>query len=293
VRSFFARPARAIPRLQRWVLVVHIGILNQPSGASNFRNLKELFMPDRSGSIENLNRMAPAEIQQLAFGVRYEPQLKLIDKIGEVFDEILRADGTPFGPETFPLTDANPLQHRLVNTETDSWLLINSQDTILQLLVKTRNESKVDEWARDFQEYVLRPLRKIGGIKNISRYGVLLHFKEEKATSLKNPPVKRYFSPEFPNVNSLAMRFSRRLPVEEALGKKRVDDFRNAIYSVEQSESGQVLVSIDYQEYFQPMLDAGEWDDRPFPAFVDRGTDYVGGEFQRWFEKFAVVAEVA
>jgi hypothetical protein len=248
-------------------------------------------MPDRSA--ENLRRLAPAEIEQLAFGVRYELQLKLMDKIGAVIDEILRADGTPFGPDTFPLTDANPYQHRLLNNETGTWLLINAQDTILQLPMKTKNESQVDELAGDFQEYVLKPLREIGGVKHIARYGVLFRFTEQEAASLENPPIKRYLSPEFPNANSLVMHFTRRLPVEEALAMKRVNDFRNAIYSVGQSESGKVQVSIDYQEYFDPLLDAGEWNARPFTAFVERGTEYVHGEFQRWFQKFAAVSEVA
>ena len=248
-------------------------------------------MPDRSA--ENLRRLAPAEIQQLAFGVRYEAQLKLMDKIGAVIDEILRADGTPFGPDRFPLTDAGTYQYRLVNEQMDSLLVINAADTILQLPMKTKNESQVKELASDFQEYVLEPLREIGGVKNIARYGVLFRFTEQEAASLENPPIKRYLSPEFPNANSLAMHFSRRLPVEEALAMKRVNDFRNAIYSVEHSESGKVQVSIDYQEYFEPLLDVREWDERPFTAFVGRGTEYVHDEFQRWFQKFAAVAEVA
>lgn len=250
-------------------------------------------MHDRSGSVENLSRIAPAEFQRLAFGVRYASQHKLLDHIGSVVDEILGAGGTPFGPETFPLSEANPLQHRLLNNDTNTFLLINPQDTILEMSLKTRDGSQVNEWGKDFQEYVLKPLKKIGGVKNIARYGVVLSFKEDKASSLKNPPITRYLSSDFPNANSLFLRFSRRLPVEEALAMKRVDDYRNAIYSVEQSEAGEVRVSIDYQEYFQPLLDGGDWDSKPFSAFVDRGTRYVEGEFQKWFRKFVAVSEVA
>jgi hypothetical protein len=250
-------------------------------------------MAERSGNVEKVNRMAPAEIQRFAFGVRYEPQFKLLDRAGSVVDEVLRVAGTPFGPETFPLSEVGPLQYRLVNNETNSDLLINSQDTILQMSLNTRNGSQVNEWGKAFDEYVLRPLRKSGGVKNITRYGVMLHFKEDKATSLGNPPIARYLAPDFSKANTLFMRFSRRLPVEEALSKKRVDDFRNAIYAMNQSESGEVRISIDYQWYFQPPLDAGEWDDRPFSAFVDRGAEYVEGEFQKWFQKFGAVSEVA
>ena len=51
------------------------------------------------------------------------------------------------------------------------------------------------------------------------------------------------------------MRFGRRVAVEEALAKKRVDDYRNVIYTVDQNESGAVHFSINYQDYFQPFLD--------------------------------------
>jgi hypothetical protein len=247
-------------------------------------------MPDRSA--ENLRRLAPAEIHQLAFGVRYEPQFKVMDHIGTVIDEILRADGTPFGQDTFPLTDQTPQQYRLISDQTNSWLLISAQDTVLQIEVNTKNESRVDELASGFQDYVLRLLRKVG-VKNIVRYGVMFRFQEEDMKLFQNPPIKRFLSPELPNANAMVMHFTRRLPVEEALAKKRVNDFRNAIYSVRQSESGKVQFSIDYQEYFDPLLDAADWDARPFPRFVGQGTEYVHGEFYKWLQKFMAVAEVA
>jgi hypothetical protein len=244
-------------------------------------------------SSEKVSQLAPAEIQQLTFGVRYEPQFKLLDRIGSVIDEILQAEGSPFDPARFPLSDSNIYQYRLLSELGDSYLLINQQDIVLQLPLKTRTDGQIDSWASDFQEYALGPLRKIGGVRSILRYGVMFRFKEEDAASLENPPVKRYLSPEFSTVNSLAMHFSRRLAMDEALLKKRVNDFRSAIYTVGQTESGRVQVSIDYQHYFQPALDAGEWDDRPFPEFVRHGTSYVNDEFQKWFRRFMAVSEVA
>jgi hypothetical protein len=247
-------------------------------------------MPERAAKP---SRMIPAEIQRIAFGVRYEPQLKLLDKFGTLTDEILRAEDTPFGPDIFPLSAAEPLQFRLLNPDKEYELQINSQDTILQMRLNTRNASRIDVLAEEFDEYVLNPLREIGGVKNIARYGVLFHFKETYASSLKNPPIARYISSDFSNANSLSMRFSRRLPVEAALAMKRIEDYRNAIYVVDQSDSGEVRISIDYQEYFQPLLDIRDWKERPFSAFVNRGTEYVEGEFGKWYDKFAVVSEVA
>lgn len=250
-------------------------------------------MAEKLIGVETVSRIAPVEIHRIAFGVRYEPQLKLLDKLGSVMDEILKEDGTPFGPEQFPLTETLPMQFRLVNQDDSSALLINAQDAILQMPLETRDANVVNELGKDFDDYVLRPLRKLGGIKNIARYGVLFHFKETKATGLSNPPISHYLSSEFPKANTLLMHFSRRLASEEALAKKRVDDYRNVLYTIEQSESGTVRFAMDYQNYFQPMLDAGEWNERPFSDFVNRGAEYIETECQRWLKTFAVVPEVA
>jgi hypothetical protein len=133
--------------------------------------------------------MVPAEILRLAFGVRYGPHLKVIDRAGAIVDEILRADGSPFGPETFPFNESSPVQYRLFNPETDSYLLINSQDTILQMPLETHDANQVNDAAREFEEYALEPLRKIGGVNRIVRYGIALHFKEDEDMALKNTPV--------------------------------------------------------------------------------------------------------
>lgn len=241
----------------------------------------------------HVRRMAPGQIEGLVFGVRYEPQLKLLDTAGAVLDEILHAEDSPFDTDIFPFSEAGPVQYSLVDNDRKSSILINAQDTILQMPVHTNDASRVNDLGRDFDEYVLGPLKKIGKVKNIVRYGVLLQFKEQKITSPENSPITRYLSADFPKANSLVMRFTRRIPMEEALAMKRVEDYRSAIYSIGQSENGKMQVSIDFQEYFQPMLSAEDWKSKPFSAFVDHGTDYVEGEFQRWFEKFLAVSEGA
>lgn len=239
-----------------------------------------------------VRRMAPGRIEGLVFGVRYEPQLKLLDTAGTVLDEILHAEGSPFDTDMFPFSEPGPLQYTLINNETGAKIGINAQDTILQMPVSTNDASQVNDLGRDFDNYVLTPLKKIGKLKNIVRYGVLLQFKEHKIVP-ENSPIARYLSADFPKANSLIMRFTRRIPIEEALAMKSVEDYRNAIYSIAQPENSKMKVSIDFQEYFQPMLSADDWKSKPFSAFVDRGTDYVEGEFQKWFKKFLAISEGA
>jgi hypothetical protein len=195
-------------------------------------------------------------------------------------------------PGVFPLNSTDPLQNTLLDTKTGDYLKVNQQDTILQLTIDTRNLGKVTQVGEQFARYVLRPLREIGRVHTIIRTGMILQLADARG-SLKYPPIGRYVSGDFQNVTSLAMRFTRRLPMEEALVKKRVNDYRNVIYSIKESEEGEVSVSLDYQHYYLPPLDGSEWDERPFSSFVDYGLRYFEGEFQKWFQKLAGVPEVA
>lgn len=239
----------------------------------------------------DVKRMSPSPISRITFGVRYEPQYTLRDRMGSVVDAILRSDGTPFSPEVFPLSTADTTEQVLLHPTDGSVLRISHQDTILQLPMDSRNLDWIHGVGEDFERFVLRPLREISRLSNILRYGVLLNLDNVKG--LKSRPIQRYVASEFQDANTLVMRFSRRLPAEEALVRKRVEDYRNAIYNLKESEDGTVAMSIDYQEYFKPPLDAKDWADKPFSKFVSRGLGYFESDFNRWFGSLAEVAEVA
>lgn len=242
------------------------------------------------GSSE-ITRIAPTLISRMAFGVRYETQFAVMDRSGAVVDAILRASGTPFGPERFPLSQADVNTSLLTDLEDGSFLRISQQDVILQLTIHSRNLNRIDELGDDFDRFVLTPLRKLAGLSGIQRYGVLLTMDEIKG--LKHRPVHHYLSSEFPDANSLAMRFTRRLPADEALVRKDVEDYRNAIYTLRETDEGEVAVSIDYQEYFKPALSSSEWSSKPFAKFVSRGLAHFEGESERLLKQFVGVAEVA
>jgi hypothetical protein len=238
---------------------------------------------------DKLSRISPVAIARMAFGVRYEPQFKVFDYLGELIDAILRANGTPFGPEVFPQTQTDGNERILVNPEKGHILRLNQQDTTLLWNIETRSLDDVLSLATDFHNYVLAPLRRDSGVSNILRYGMMFGLKQ--LTALKNPPLARYLANDFSasSLTSLAMRFTRRLPSHEAMFRKHVDDFRNVIYVVEESEKGEVQTSVDYQEHFKPMLDEGDWNKRPFPTFAGQGLDYFESDVLKWLKSFSEV----
>jgi hypothetical protein len=230
-------------------------------------------------------------IERAIFGVRYQPRYEILDRVGSVMDRILRDPGTPFGPETFPYSNRDAGEHALINDKTHDSLRISSSDAILDIRVDTQTVGRLQGLSEQFSEHVLASLRDLARLRDIARYGMLLKLSE-CSDLLAESPVRHFLSRDFDEARSLSLRFTRRLPVEEALAKRAVDDYRNVIYTVKQNDDAQVFIWIDYQEYFNPQLTADEWRDRPFSRFVNRGLDYFLGEFQNWMLTLLRPAEV-
>jgi hypothetical protein len=237
-----------------------------------------------------VSKLAPTTINRFAFGVRFAPQFGLLDKSGQLIDMILRTQGTPFGPEIFPLTQSSPTERILLDE--DKNIHLTHQDVVLQWQINTRNFARIESLGTEFQDFVLEPLRQIGKLEGITRYGILIHLSKIKVSSLKYRPIDHYLTGDFSNADTLAMRFTRKLASEEALVKKRVEDYRNVIYTLSENE-GLVNMSIDYQEYFKPALDNKEWGDKTFLKFMRRGVGYFMSDFQRWFQEVVGMPEVA
>lgn len=237
-------------------------------------------------------RLAPVTINHVVFGVRYEPKFELIDHLGGIVDQILRAPDTPFGPKVFPNVDSNPNERRLINRENGDSLRLNSQDTILEFDIKSRDTRAVMTLSEAFETFVLRPMRKAGLLTGIGRYGMIVALTDAQK-ALKLRPIAKHLGAEFSNTNTLQMRFTRRLAVDEALTKNRVDDVHNVIYMITEHEAGQVEIAIDFQRIFKPRLDAGEMDDRRFSKFVVTGLDFIIEEFGKWLSAAPADADVA
>ncbi len=144
--------------------------------------------------------------------------------------------------------------------------------------------SEVPGLADKFDKYAIRPLKDITRAKDVNRYGALFHL-EECAAMLSETPVNHFLSSDFQNARSLNLRFTRRLPTLEAVAKKRVEDYRNIIYTIDQSDKGKVDIKVDYQEYFVPSLNKNEWEDKPFTRFVENAITYFNGEFKEWLSR--------
>jgi hypothetical protein len=220
-------------------------------------------------------------VEKVAFGVQYEPQYSVSDRKGAVIDQVLRAGGTPFGPDTFPYSRRSADYHHLVNDTTSDSLRLSERDVILAMSIAEDQQERIRVLGTDFDKYVLGPLRDAAKLRNITRYGVLLTLAEASAW-LSESPVQHFLARDVDNARSMNLRFTKRLPTHEAIAKRRVKDFRNVIYTINQSDEGEVKISVDYQEYFDPALDKREWEERAFDTFAEQGLNYFSNEFEPW-----------
>lgn len=244
------------------------------------------------GKLKKTVDLAIIPIESIAFGVRYQPRYEVMDQVGAIIDRILRSNGTPFGPTTFPLIHREPGAHVILNPDTESELRLTERDAILQMKIDTRKTPDIENLAEHYAKFVLDTLRDVAHLSSIVRYGVLFKLQECHST-LQETPAEHFIQPDFKDTRSLSLRFTRRLPVMEALARRDVNDYRNVIYTVKQTEEGEVRFWVDYQEYFKPELSAREWAQRPFIKFVDDGIKYFLEEYQRWLRKLTEKTEAA
>jgi hypothetical protein len=209
---------------------------------------------------------------QVAIGVRYEPQHRVADHAGMIIDKILHSPNSPFDPNFFPLTTAELNGRTLHNDETKDFFTVSHTDLILMVNSLT-NFGTVDKLAEAFYTFGFENLLSVARIENIVRYGCLcgyltsIHDLKKQMTSL--------FLSEFGQISDFAIRFAKRLPVEEAYLKKGVSDFHRMIFIVNQALDGKINISVDFQRVFDPPLQSSAFDKYPIPKFVSDAQHHI------------------
>ena len=231
-------------------------------------------------------------IKRIVFGVRYQPQWRVADHLGEVVDRILRRSDEFFNAGALPLSDSTNNQHRLWNAQTIQEVILNERDAVLNFRLASPDATTVNSIAEAFDDEILGALRGTCKLTDIVRYGFLTEF-QECGELLGILPTQRYLNDDFPNARSLNMQLSQRLATPEGHSKKGVDDFRNINYVINQDDNGAVKIALDYQRHFEPALNAKQFGERAFSEFVSQGLAYQQKSFAEWIGKLLRESEAA
>ena len=88
------------------------------------------------------------KIVGITFGIRFNRSFRVPEISGEMIDDILYSNKTPFGTEFFPKIQETAREKVLFNNKTNEYLRINTDDIILGVEIKDNFEEKFN-WLKD------------------------------------------------------------------------------------------------------------------------------------------------
>lgn len=219
----------------------------------------------------------------LTLGIRFNRSFRIPDISGDIIDNILYSEKTPFGTDFFPQVQENSNREKtLFNPKTSEYLRINTDDLILGIEVNDNFEKKFDWIKNDVLDYFKDVLFHTYGIKNIQRIGVIFSHKIAKNKKLYEA-IALLTENAVPNPDNISISFSKKAPATEALFRKGVDDYKNRIYNLQELKET-IHADLDYQYYYKPVIeDLREcFTDKVF----DDAKSFLENNFYNWLNKY-------
>lgn len=192
-------------------------------------------------------------ISNIVLGVRFSRSFRIPDISGEIVDDILFNEKSPFDTSFFPNIKETQSGKILYNNETREYFKINTDDAILSIQTKDKFDEKID-WINEkvikyLEEEVFLPYN----IKNIKRIGIIFSHEIEKIENLTTS-ISSLTENKVTEVQNISVSFSKKLPILEDLFFKNTNNYKNTIYNFYQLEEGYVA-DLDYQHYFEPVVE--------------------------------------
>jgi hypothetical protein len=220
------------------------------------------------------------KIVGITFGIRFNRSFRVPEISGEMIDDILYGNKTPFGTEFFPKVQETAREKTLFNNKTNEYLRINTDDIILGIEIKDDFEKKFEWLKTDVLNYFKDILFKNYGLKNIRRVGIVFSHKVEKDPNLDSA-IKVLTKDKIDAVDNVNISFSKKLPATDALIRKDVNDYKNTIYNITEMDSA-ILAELDYQYYYNPPIE----DLRE--CFIDKiladAKTFLEGSYYNWLK---------
>lgn len=198
-------------------------------------------------------------------------------------DHILYNEESPFGTDFFPrFSEASDREKTLFNLQTDEYLRVNTDDIILALTVKDDFEEKF-EWIKSkvlpyFQNSLFTKFK----IKNVRRIGVI-YTHEIKKNDKISTTISSLTNETISNPEKISISFSKKLPSDEALIRKNVNDYKNTIYNLNEAKDA-LFAQLDYQYYYEPVVE----DLRQCfsEKVLDESRHFLENKFHSWLNKY-------
>lgn len=219
----------------------------------------------------------------IALGIRFRANFSIEDQLGQIIDQILYSSDSYFNPKVFPLVKSVVGQKVLSNEKTGDQLTIDNSNIILEAIFgDTFSISEHKQILEHFENDIIKKVMKKFAIKEMVRIGYIKRYifnVENLATRF----VDKTIGGTLEGINDIRLSFSKKLPVAEALVKKDVNDYENAIFTIiKKSNLSEIFMSVDYQRYFDPFLPTAT--DIPFEQFIEQAELFNNNKYLPWLQ---------
>ena len=227
--------------------------------------------------IENLEE----NLTGIAIGVRFRANFSIEDQIGRIIDQILYSKDSFFNPDIFPLVQSGIGKRQLANEETMDSLKIDNSNIILEInLGGSFNVADLETIHSKFEEQIIKGVLNSFKIKEIIRIGYIrryiFQYKE-----LAKKFVDKTIGETLGGINDINLRFSKKLPIEEAFVKKNLHDYYNSIFNIIKiTDKEEIFMSVDFQRFYDPFLPNSMEID--FIPFIEKANSFNNKHYLPW-----------
>ena len=229
--------------------------------------------------IENLNE----SLIGIVIGIRFRANFAIEDQLGRIVDEILYSKNSFFNPSVFPVVQSGAGQKLLINEETGDYLRIDNSNIILEIVFGDRFQAVDTQTILEhFEENIILGLMKTFKIKEMVRIGYVKRYIF-KIEDLAQRFVDKTIGKTLGGINDISLRFSKKIPVSEALVKQNVNDYDNAIFTIiKRADLNEIFMSVDFQRHYDPFLPSAH--DIPFGAFIKHAEGFNSKNYLLWLK---------
>jgi|GEM_PF-1789517 len=211
------------------------------------------------------------KLTNFAFGIRFAKGFHVEDQMGAIVDDILYSEGSQFNETFFPELQRSNCARRLINSSNGCQLTISPTDFIFEYRVQSDFEKELKIYLSEFEDKILNKIFKSYRIKNIIRIGFVIGATLSQKDNLLNAvssEIKNYY--EHFSDNSLSLRFNVIHKTPLKIGKELTQDYDNTIITYDKSSvDTNFTFSVDYQKFFNPVLDCMEDSPVSFSKFCN------------------------
>jgi hypothetical protein len=224
----------------------------------------------------------------IAVGVKFRNNYTVEDYLGSIADALLYSkNGGLLNYIAFPYYSSTIDSKNMLlnNDKTGDSLIVNANNIILDVnfsekILKEKSDELIDEYFKALTQKIYN----IVNIREIRMVGLVYKYIIDDEDSSKS--IKKTFKDiTFDDASSISINFSKKIILPNSKVKKDYNDHENIIctLSMKHEKPKQYLFQVDYQHFFNPMLDSIV--DIQYADFIKKVTHYNTEIISQWIKK--------